>query len=313
MRVSIGLPVWNGEKYLEQAIDSILAQTFEDFELLISDNASSDGTAEIARRFSQSDPRVTYHRHDVNLGASANFNHVFHNTSGEYFRWAAHDDMLAPDYLRQCVEALDRDDGSAVLAYPQTMMIDAQSREIRVYDAVTRKHGLSPSERLADLIGEGHYAASNLHMCFPVFGLMRRAALADTSLIANMPRSDHLLLVELALKGRFIEIDAPLFLRREHDAGSVISAEKAAKGTEIEALLAAWFDPRRKGKFPATSTRLAIGYLRAALTTRNRPAERARSFAIAVHWLIRHWRIIGGECKIVLREKFQPVRGTSGT
>jgi glycosyltransferase involved in cell wall biosynthesis len=303
-RVSIGLPVWNGEKYLEQAIDSILAQTFGDFELLIADNASTDATADIIADYCRRDPRITSHRHAVNVGAARNFNYVFHHTKAEYFRWAAYDDMIAPGYLGACVAALDADAGGAVLAYPQTMMIDPDGHPLRAYDAVKRKDGATAAQRLEQMIGPGDHGQSLLHMCFPVFGLMRRSALTGTSLIANMPRSDHLLLVELALKGPFLEIDAPLFLRREHDEGSVISAEKAAAtGADIEKLLAAWFDPNRSGRFPATATRLGLGYLRAALRTPMPAHEKAATVRIAAGWLRRHWRIIGGECKIVLRER----------
>ena len=302
-RVAIGLPVWNGERYLAQALDSILAQDFEDFELLIADNASTDGTADIVAEYQRRDPRITAHRHAANLGAAANFNYVFHHTSADYFRWAAYDDMIAPSYLSACVAALDADDGGAVLAYPQTMMIAEDGTPLRIYDPVTRKGGATPSARLGELIGPGDHTRSILHMCFPVFGLMRRRALLGTSLIANMPRSDHLLLVELALKGRFLEIEEPLFLRREHDDGSVISAEKAATGTDVEKLLAAWFDPSKGGRFPATATRLGLGYLRGALRTSMPAAEWLACQRIALGWLARHWRIIGGECKIVLREK----------
>lgn len=305
-RVSIGLPVWNGEKYLAKALDSILGQSFEDFELLIADNASTDATADIIADYCRRDPRVIAHRHSSNLGAAANFNHVFHHTSAEYFRWAAYDDMLGPSYLAACVAALDADDGSAVLAYSQTMMIAEDGTPRRIYDTVTRKGGATPSERLAELIGPGDHTQSLLHMCFPVFGLIRRKALDGTSLIANMPRSDHLLLVELALKGRFLEVEEPLFLRREHNDGSVISAEKAATGTDVERLLAAWFDPRNGGTFPATATRLGIGYLRGALRTSMPPREWLACQRIALYWLARHWRIIGGECKIVLREWLSP-------
>lgn len=305
-RVSIGLPVWNGEKYLTQALDSILAQSFDDFELLIADNASTDATADIIEEYCRRDPRIRSHRHESNLGAAQNFNYVFHHTDGEYFRWAAYDDMIAPGYLAACVAALDADDGSAVLAYPKTMMIGAEGDPLRVYEAVNRKGGITASARLEEMIGPGDHGQSLLHMCFPVFGLMRRDALIGTSLIANMPRSDHLLLVEMALKGRFLEVDAPLFLRREHNEGSVISAEQTATtGTDVEKLLAAWFDPNRSGRFPATATRLGLGYLRAAIRTRMPAREKATSVRIALGWLRRHWRIIGGECKIVLRESLR--------
>ena len=304
-KVSVGLPVWNGERYLSEAIQAILMQDHDDFELLIADNGSTDNSYAIAKTFAEKDPRVRLHRHDENLGAAANFNFVFHNTTGRYFRWAAYDDLIAPNYLARCVAALEADATGAVLAYTQTMRIDEAGQEIGVYDHNIRKGGLSPVTRLNQMIGPGDEAASLIHMCFPVFGLMRRDVLMNTSLIANMPRSDKLLLVELALKGPFIEIPEPLFLRREHDAGSVISAEKAKTQVEVERRLAAWFDPAKGRWYPATNSRLGAGYLRAALCTPMTTGDRIGVLRVLAGWGRRNGRIIGGELKILLRERLK--------
>ena len=115
-RVSIGLPVYNGERFLARAIDSLLAQDFVDFELVISDNASTDGTGEISRDYAARDPRIRYHRNERNIGAVGNFNRTLDLASGEYFKWAAHDDWCAPQFLGRCVEVLD-DDPSTVLCF----------------------------------------------------------------------------------------------------------------------------------------------------------------------------------------------------
>jgi glycosyltransferase involved in cell wall biosynthesis len=108
-RVSIGLPVYNGERFLKDALDSILSQTYRDFELIISDNASSDHTEEICRRYAARDERVRYYRYDNNVGAARNFNRVFQLSRGEYFKWAAHDDICSPGFLQRCVKILDSD------------------------------------------------------------------------------------------------------------------------------------------------------------------------------------------------------------
>ena len=310
--VSIGLPVWNGERYLSEAIEAILAQTYADFELLIADNGSTDNSHEIAMGYAARDARVRVHRHERNLGAAANFNHVFHNTTGHYFRWAAYDDLIATEYLAQCVTALDADRSGAVLAYPKTMRIDETGQPIGVYDRAIRRGEASPASRLAAMIGPGDEAASMIHMCFPVFGLIRRDVLKHTSLIANMPRSDKLLLIELALRGPFIEIPQPLFLRREHDAGSVISAEKAKSQVDVERRLAAWFDPRKGRWYPATNSRLGAGYLKAALRTPMTLRERAAVLRVLANWGRRNGRIIGGEIKILLRERLGWRSASSG-
>ena len=107
-RVSIGMPVYNGEEFLERALDSLLAQSFSDFELIISDNASQDKTQEICLRYAARDPRVKYYRNETNIGAAENFNRVFALSSGEYFKWAGHDDSWTPDYLERCVSSVTR-------------------------------------------------------------------------------------------------------------------------------------------------------------------------------------------------------------
>src|SRR5262245_38883261 len=106
-RVSIGLPVYNGERYLAETLNSMLAQTFEDFELIICDNASTDQTEQICRFYAGKDTRICYVRNATNLGAAKNYRRTFELSSGDYFRWANCDDLFAPESLACCVEILD--------------------------------------------------------------------------------------------------------------------------------------------------------------------------------------------------------------
>src|SRR5262245_35151443 len=117
-RVSVGLPVYNGERFVADAIDSILSQDFEDLELIISDNASEDATEEIARAYVEKDARARYVRNEVNVGAARNYNNLVDMARGEYFKWAAHDDQCAPGFVGRCVDVLDRDE-SVVLVFPR--------------------------------------------------------------------------------------------------------------------------------------------------------------------------------------------------
>src|SRR5215471_13265296 len=121
--LSIGLFVYNGERFLEETLVSILNQTFTDFELIISDNASTDRTGQIAQAYAERDNRIRYYRSEKNMGAGWNVRRVYELATGKYFKQAAADDLLEPDFLRLCVEALENDP-SCVVAYPKTKVVD---------------------------------------------------------------------------------------------------------------------------------------------------------------------------------------------
>ena len=121
--VSIGMPVYNGEKYIREALDSVLTQTFKDFELLISDNCSTDKTREICAEYSNKDPRIKYIRHPENLGGHWNFNFVTQNVTGHLLTWLAHDDILESGYLESTVQYM-LDNPVAVLVASDFEVID---------------------------------------------------------------------------------------------------------------------------------------------------------------------------------------------
>jgi glycosyltransferase involved in cell wall biosynthesis len=218
-RVSIGLPVFNGENFVSQAIESILAQTYTDFELIISDNASTDRTEAICREYAAADPRIRYYRNGHNLGAAANFNLTFELASGEYFKWAAHDDMLAPEYLEQCVGALDAHP-EAVLCQTLVQQIGELGEFLSVFDtSATGGDSPWPSKRFAGSILTFHHA-------FDVFGVIRAEALAKTPLHLPHAGSDKALLADLALESPFTYVREPLFIHRDHPARFVHKALK---------------------------------------------------------------------------------------
>jgi glycosyltransferase involved in cell wall biosynthesis len=209
-RVSIGLPVYNGEPYLDKALNSILGQTYSDLELIISDNASTDRTPEICRAHAAQDRRVRYYRQPVDLGAVPNYNFVFGQSTGEYFKWAAHDDKIAPDFIEKCVQLLDRDP-SVVLCHSRVMVIDAAGRPRGVYlYEDTASASERPSVRFAGLL---------MHSpdTYQIFGLIRSAVLRQTALFGSFVGSDRLLVTELSLQGKFHEIDEYLLFSREHE------------------------------------------------------------------------------------------------
>ena len=132
-RLSIGLPVYNGEEYLAQSIEALLGQSYEDFELIISDNASTDSTADICRRYGRQDSRIRYIRQARNIGLSPNHNFVLQQSRGEFFKWAAADDLYGRDLLKRCVDALDEHPG-VVLAHAWEVAIDGAGNVTQAMD-----------------------------------------------------------------------------------------------------------------------------------------------------------------------------------
>jgi glycosyltransferase involved in cell wall biosynthesis len=251
VRVSVGLPVRNGEPYLRETLESLVGQTFHDFELIISDNASTDRTETICHEFARADPRIQYHRLDRNIGAAANFNRVFHLSRAEYFKWAAHDDLCAPTYLEKCVERLDQDP-AAVVCYSIHNVIDAEGREIdRVFEVLPLGEQ-NPSHRYSHLLRRFRY---NTIPCDPVLGVMRSDVLRQTQLIGPYPTSDLPLLAELSLRGRFVEIKEFLFTRRRHPQMSTLAHPDHADR-------AVWFDPANAGRIQMPRWRWVIEFVR---------------------------------------------------
>ena len=228
--VSIGLPVYNGENYLAEALDSLLAQTYTHFELIISDNASTDRTPEICQVYAARDVRIRYYRNGENLGAAANYNRVFALSSGKYFKWAAHDDVHAPEMLEQCMEVLERDE-SIVLCHTKTVIIDEHGKPYLNYLAKLDTMSDRPSLRFRETIGE--------HWCYQVFGVFRSSVLEHTRLIDRYSDSDRVLLAELALRGRVHEVPRILFFRRDHPETS--TRRYVSIGDRM-----AWFDPKAR-------------------------------------------------------------------
>ncbi|MDV2502813.1 MAG: glycosyltransferase family 2 protein [bacterium] len=278
-RVSIGLPVYNGENYLEEAIESILAQTFEDFELLIGDNASTDATEEICQRYAVRDPRIRYVRNPENIGAHPNYNRLFEFSSGEYFKWAAHDDVCHPDFLLKCIEVLDRDP-SVVLCYPRTRIIDEEGRTIKSEDARPKLASWKPSHRFLEA-----YRDIPTH---PILGVIRADVLRKTPLLGSYPSSDRVLMAELSLYGRFHEVPETLFFKRDHKrrftrVHNLFRAHQAA----------VWHDPANAEKIIFPVWRQCAEYFHAI----NRPSlqwrDRIRCYLAMVGWLTR-WRRLAG-------------------
>ena len=209
--LTIGLPVYNGADYLDAALDSLLGQSYADFELIISDNASTDATEAIGRAAAAKDPRVTFRRNPHNLGLDGNFNLLVPLARGRYFKWATADDQLLPGYLERCVGVLEADP-SVVLAYPRTTFVDGVGKLLDLHDPGWHLVSDDVSQRLGYAIGATHFVNA-------VLGVIRTDALQRTRLHASYPGGDLRLMAELSILGKFVEVQEMLYVRRIH-AGS---------------------------------------------------------------------------------------------
>ena len=225
-KVSIGIPVWNGERHLAETLDSLLGQTFRDFEIVLSDNASDDRTEEIGRAYAAADPRIRYSRNGRNLGAAGNYSRSLALATGQYFRWNGYDDLCAPTYLEKCVAVLDSDPG-AVLCHSRTRIIDSDGvpfRWDRVRGMLIDTEGVVSIERpdpifaqSPDVVARFIESLVSVVTCHHALGLMRTDVLRRTGGLARpYANADRALLAELSLHGRLAEVPEPLFFKREH-------------------------------------------------------------------------------------------------
>jgi glycosyltransferase involved in cell wall biosynthesis len=254
-RLSVGLPVYNGEKYLSEALDALLGQSYSDFELIISDNASTDRTEEICRRYAARDPRIRYFRQPVNVGAALNHNFVVEQARGEYFKWASHDDLYGRDLLLRCIEALD--------ARP-----DVVRGEYRL--ATDSPH---PPVRFRDMLfvlgGDDFY------------GVMRTDVLRRTPLHASYHHADRTLVTELSLYGPFHQVPEILYFRRDHpDRAERARATKRARAQN--------FEPRRGNRLRNPMIRLFAeyvwGYVAAIQRSPLTPTDRLQCYGYLARW-----------------------------
>jgi glycosyltransferase involved in cell wall biosynthesis len=272
--LSIGMPVFNGAQYLAETIESILTQ-HSDLEVIISDNASTDETEVICRAFAARDRRIQYHRYTENRGAAWNYNNCFRLARGKFFKWAAYDDKLAPNFSSRCLDVLE---GSSdiVLAYAAASVIDEAGDFLR-YDS--DKMDLTderPSERFKKFLNA--YRGHNI--CNPVFGIFRRDVLARTRLIGNFLSSDQILIGETALNGKIREIPDGLFFFRWHPKNSMCGYSCA------ERML--WFDPMNKSKLSLVHCQWFQNYSDSISKAPMSAEERRRCRRLLYGWALEH-------------------------
>jgi len=275
--LTIGMPVYNGERYLSQALDALLVQTYGDFTLIVSDNASTDGTEEICREYAAADQRISYSRLDKNYGAARNFNRVFKLNRSPLFKFATHDDVCAPQMIEQCMAYLANAPQDVALCFPTTIGIDANGQEIRRFVEKLEIHQKLPHERLRHFL-------SNYHLTNCLYGVLRASTYGSTRLLQAFDSADIVLLAELALRGRFHKLSEPLFQRRFH-------AEMSIHANRSATARARWFDTSKRSKHYLPRVRVLEELFRAVNNTPLDATERRRCYrAIITTWLPRTFK-----------------------
>jgi glycosyltransferase involved in cell wall biosynthesis len=267
-QVSIGMPVYDAERFLPAAIESVLAQTFSDFELIVCDNASSDRSLAICRDFAARDARVRVLQNPVNLGANPNYRKVAQAARGEFFKWASANDAIAPNFIECCVRALERQP-AAVLAYGRTVLFSTDPGSGSEYDDHMELQDDDAFERYRRCV-EG------LRLNNVINGLIRTSALRRTPLMPDYHSSDNVVLGYLALAGKFSRVAETCFYRRmDHESATRLQSEDVVRlhhypTDRLESFFQSW--------------QLSLGYLGAGLVSRLPLRQRLR----VVRYMSRH-------------------------
>ena len=270
-QVSIGLPVYNGEKYLAGAIEALLGQTHEDFELIISDNASTDGTAEICRRYEKQDSRIRYTRQKRNIGLIPNHSFVIRQARGELFKMGAHDDLYGRDLMKRCVEALD-EYPQVVLAHSWSAIIDGSGTPAKLIKYPEATASPRAPERFRSMLfdGKGDYT----------YAVMRTNVLRRTPLQGSYHNSDRTLITEFALHGPFYQVPDWLYFRRDHpgQSGKATMRSRCAN-----------MDPRRADRLRHPAARLygeyILGYVTGIRRAPLSSADRRECYRHLAEWM----------------------------
>ena len=271
-RLSIGLAVYNGENYLAESLDALLGQSYEDFELIISDNASTDGTAEICRSYGQQDGRIRYIRQPRNIGLAPNHNFVFQQARGELFKWASHDDLYARELLQRCVHALD-EHPHVVLAHSWTAIVDDSGAVAKPLDYLLDTASLRAPERFRSMLfGDGGD---------DVYGVMRSSVLRRTALHGSHHHADRTITAEISLNGPFYQVPDWLYFRRDHP-------EREERACPTLRTRCANMDPRRADRLRHPIARLYAeyvwGYIAGIQRAPLSPADRRECYRYLAQW-----------------------------
>lgn len=267
-RLSIGLPVYNCESSLAESLDALLGQSYSDFELIISDNASTDGTADICHNYGKQDSRIRYIRQPRNIGRVPNHNFLLEQARGELFKWAAGDDLYARDLVKRCVDALD-EYPHVVLAHSWSAIVDNSGAVIKLVEYPVASDSPRAPERFRSMLLDGWGD--------DFYGIIRTEILRRTPLHGSYHLADRTFTTELALYGPFYQVPDRLFFRRDNPERTFTVRERCA-----------YMDPRRANRLRHPVARLYAEYARAYIAMIQRApltaAERRECYRYLARW-----------------------------
>jgi glycosyltransferase involved in cell wall biosynthesis len=300
-RVSIGLPVYNGENYLAESLEALLGQSYEDFELIISDNASTDGTADICRLYEKKDSRVRYIRQPRNIGVAPNHNFVIERARGEFFKAASHDDLYGRDLVRLCVAALD-EYPQVVLAHSWSAVIDSSGTVTELVQYTVNTAAPRAPERFRSMLFDGWGD--------DVGGVIRTKVLRQVAPHGSYHFADRTFTAEIGLHGPFYMVPERLYFRREHDqqAGKISDVHDRRAGNVRTRC--AHLDPRRANRLANPAVRLyaeyMLGYVAAIRRAPLSPGERRECYGVLARWIAGHAAPMNGR---IPAPKMSPAAG----
>jgi glycosyltransferase involved in cell wall biosynthesis len=287
--LSVGLFVYNGEPFIKESLDSLLGQTFRDFELIISDNGSTDRTQEICEQYAKLDSRIRYYRQEKNMGAGWNIRRVFDLGSGKYFKWAACDDLCALEFFQKCIDVLQQDP-SIVLAHSRTRVIDRDGNFLENYDWPLKADSHNVVGRFREML-------LNDHMCYQIFGIIRRDALLRIPPQGSFVNSDGVLLSQLSFLGKFYEDPEYLFTSRRHETQSSKTLPVRVKQRRFRLTnrfgtlpCPEWWDPQKAKRITFPEWRQLREYFLSIFRAPIGPMRQLRALGLLAPWIVKHFR-----------------------
>lgn len=279
----VGIPVYNGERYLPEALASIQEQDLADIEIVISDNGSTDGTQEICRAAAAADDRIRYLRSERNRGGARNYMRTAAAARAPLFTWQASDDVKAPGFVRGCVEALD-EHPEAVLACPRTQLINSAGEVFEdLNDGAMGLDAPTPHERIRNLLRR-----QAVHV---MYGMVRRDALLRTRGMTPCVGDDVVLLAELFAQGPMVLVPEQLFRQRRHDKQFSAQGHDQVK----------WYAPDARTRFAFPQSKVSVELVKAIAHAQLPPAEKLRCWSeIPTSWTFPRWRGVATDVRVAL-------------